>query len=404
VGPSAASAEQYVPTRFNDPTPNGCKPDDCSLREAIKAANNHGGRDTVILSSGTYKMQIPASSGASIEDGDFNIYDDLTIKGQGPKKTEVDGKGVDRVFAAAGKTKFLKMTITGGDSSMDPQHTSIGGGIAAFGDKLVLKSVLVSDNDAQLGGGISSIADELSIVKSTVFGNRAVEGGGLDLRSAITQPVTNIRASTFEGNSATQKGGGILADGANFGPNSAEPFLIVENSTFANNVAGGGTGTPEGGGILGDNGAIVSLEQTTLYLNRASNATATAGIGGGLYQHSGAIFNPGDSIIYGNSVGSGGNTRSNVAGSQCAGTFNGSGGNLVHQLVGTACTITGGYTETSDAKFGDPGNYGGPTLVIPLLAGSPAIGLAGSCPPKDQRGVARPTTDCDSGAFENTDP
>lgn len=409
LGSSPAVADEFVPTRFNDPPPNGCKPSDCSLREAIKAANNHGGPDKVTLSRGTYEMRIPATSGASIDDGDFNVFGALTIEGQGPKETKVDGNGVDRVFTAGGTDKFLGLTIKGGDSSANPAHTSIGGGITAIGDRVVLKNVKITDNEAQLGGGISSVADDLLIVRSTVYYNRAVEGAGLDLRSSITQPVTNIRASTFISNPATQKGGGILADGATVGPSSEEPFLVVENSTFSNNVAvtGGGPDTYQGGGIMADNGAVVTLEQTTLFSNRAGDAYST-GIGGGLYQHSGAVINPGDSIIVGNGVGTGVGTgvQSDVSGAQCAGTISGSGGNLVQQPAATTCPMSGGYTETSyaGAKLGTIGNYGGPTLTVPLLAGSPAIGLAGSCPPKDQRGVARPSSDCDSGAYENTDP
>lgn len=405
LDPVSATADQYVPTRFNDPPPNGCKQDDCSLREAIKTANNHGGPDTVVLSRGTYEMQIPATSGASIDDGDFNVFGDLTIKGQGPKETKVDANGVDRVFATGGTAKFRGLMIKGGDSSANPNHTSVGGGIAAIGEKVVVKNVKVTDNEAQLGGGIESVAEELSIVRSTLHYNRAVEGAGLDLRSSITQPVTNVRASTFTSNPATQKGGGILADGANVGPNVAEPFLIVENSTFYNNVAvtGGGPDTYQGGGIMADNGAVVALEQTTLVSNRAADAYST-GIGGGLYQHSGAVINPGDSILVSNGVGTGVGTgvKSDVAGAQCAGTISGSGGNLVQGPVATTCPLSGGYTETSyaGAKLGTIGNYGGPTLTVPLLEGSPAIGLAGSCPPKDQRGVARPSSGCDSGAFE----
>ena len=55
------------------------------------------------------------------------------------------------------------------------------------------------------------------------------------------------------------------------------------------------------------------------------------------------------------------------------------------------------------------GDNGGPTQTIKLLDGSPAIGAvtgtgdeAGLCGGFDQRGVARPATGCDAGAFEAT--
>jgi hypothetical protein len=57
----------------------------------------------------------------------------------------------------------------------------------------------------------------------------------------------------------------------------------------------------------------------------------------------------------------------------------------------------------TDPKLGTLGNYGGPTLTIPLLIGSPAIDAADSvsCPATDQRGLPRPYGPaCDIGAFE----
>lgn len=78
----------------------------------------------------------------------------------------------------------------------------------------------------------------------------------------------------------------------------------------------------------------------------------------------------------------------------------------------------GGYNISSDGSFlfsangsrintdpllGPLGNYGGPTPVLPLLEGSPAVDAAdqSSCPPTDQRGVPRPAgAGCDIGAFE----
>ena len=34
--PSIASAKTFEPTRKDDPSPNGCKPNNCSLREAVR--------------------------------------------------------------------------------------------------------------------------------------------------------------------------------------------------------------------------------------------------------------------------------------------------------------------------------------------------------------------------------
>ena len=49
---SAASAKTYRPTRTDDPVPNGCKAKDCSLREAVIAANASGPAATIVLRPG----------------------------------------------------------------------------------------------------------------------------------------------------------------------------------------------------------------------------------------------------------------------------------------------------------------------------------------------------------------
>ena len=50
---STASAATYRPTRTDDPVPNGCKPKDCSLREAVIASNAAApGASTILLRPG----------------------------------------------------------------------------------------------------------------------------------------------------------------------------------------------------------------------------------------------------------------------------------------------------------------------------------------------------------------
>ncbi len=59
---SAASAVTYRPTRTDDPKPNGCKPKDCSLREAVIAANARGMPATILLRPGKrYVLRGPLS-------------------------------------------------------------------------------------------------------------------------------------------------------------------------------------------------------------------------------------------------------------------------------------------------------------------------------------------------------
>lgn len=117
---SPALATTYEVTRTDDPTPGGCKPKDCSLREAISAANARFGPDTVLLRGGkTYLEQLVGAEDANAS-GDFDINDVITIRRSGRGLATVDGNGLDRVFEV----------ITPGSDRVTLSHLKITGGIA----------------------------------------------------------------------------------------------------------------------------------------------------------------------------------------------------------------------------------------------------------------------------------
>src|SRR5262249_49018386 len=68
-------AASFVVTRFDDPTPGGCNPGDCSLREAVMAANAAPG-STITLSAGTYTLTIPGAdeTAPNTAVGDLDIF------------------------------------------------------------------------------------------------------------------------------------------------------------------------------------------------------------------------------------------------------------------------------------------------------------------------------------------
>jgi len=389
---SPAAADTFTPTRFDDPEPaNKCKPTDCSLREAIRAANNHNGRDEVVLAKGTYELEILPVDGGPNADGQLFIFDDLTLRGLGPRETKIDANGIDRVLAVTGRSSIQGLTLKGGDAGANPFHDSRGGAILTVGDKLSLKKVLLKDNAAQFGGAISAAGPKLTLKESTITSNNASEGGGIHLPSRTgASPVTYLRSSTVSGNSAA-KGGGILADGsATFGP--AVPILQGFNSTIAGNTTSG-----DGGGVMSDNGASVIFSNSTIAYNKADDDNIGGGVGGGVRQHGGAFFNLYDSIVASNNVGTSGYDPG------CSGSFAGD-GNVLTDLAG--CASLGASTNqfVGSALIGPLAKNGGPTKTIKLLALSPALGYALECPKTDQRGVKRPENGCDSGAFERKGP
>jgi len=82
------------------------------------------------------------------------------------------------------------------------------------------------------------------------------------------------------------------------------------------------------------------------------------------------------------------------------GTVTSSGNNLDD---GSTCAFNNaGDKVNTDPLLGPLQDNGGPTLTHALLSGSPAInqGKNSFCPATDQRGLTRPSTACDIGAYE----
>jgi len=99
----AAWASTFTVTRTDDPVPGTCDIGDCSLREAIIAANAAPGADRIVLGSGlTYNLTLgpaDASGALTAVSGDLDIVDALTIDGNG---SVVDAGGLDRVLDIQG--------------------------------------------------------------------------------------------------------------------------------------------------------------------------------------------------------------------------------------------------------------------------------------------------------------
>jgi|SRR5215218_6685147 len=94
----AALAADFTVTRTDDPSPDACMPDDCSLREAVIAANNRGGPDRILLSNQVYSLTRPISTTGDFgfaQVADLDTYDDLTIEGPvgNSTKATIDANG-----------------------------------------------------------------------------------------------------------------------------------------------------------------------------------------------------------------------------------------------------------------------------------------------------------------------
>jgi hypothetical protein len=392
LAPSAL-AKTYKPNKTGDSVPNGCSRSDCTLREAVIAANASTSSDKIILEAGkTYKLSRANAPGPSEEaaaTGDLDINGgSLTIQSSEKQRlAKIKAQGIERVFdvgpvtPASASLRVLK--ISGGNTSSLPAATDEGGGVLVQAGSASLKLSSVSGNVSNDdGGGVAAIGSaSVAIKKTTLKGNYAVDlGGGLMIEDTTHG---ELRESTVNGNSSADLGGGI---DVSVGSLNAINSTITENSS-ANS----------GGGIrIGDNGTA-TLQSITVARNHANTDNLGAANGGGLSNGNGpsAIVAVQNSIAALNTIGAPGTSA------DCGGSaFTSAGVNLFTNLTG--CTGFGPPNLlTSNPKLGKLKNNGGPTKTIELKKGSSAINHAGSGSPKrDQRGEKRKKPDI--GAFERT--
>lgn len=223
-------------TRFDDPVPDACAPGDCSLREAVLAANALTGADTVRLSPGRYFLEqrgIDENRGLT---GDIDITDDLTIIGAGREATAIDSHSIDYVFEVASAVSLTIRQLGIVNVSLDlPVEQQAGGGIRAgyFGDgspwttRLVLEDFLL-DASTDLFESIhmrGSLSSTRAIFRNAIRRTPTTRGQAI----RIMGPSTTIRDSEFLNNSQPLNVSG--PDGASEAP------LRIFDTRF---VGGGG--------------------------------------------------------------------------------------------------------------------------------------------------------------------
>ena len=92
-----ASADDFYVNKTADTADGSCDVTDCSLREAIIAANGASDADTIYIPPGTYVISISGAGEDNAATGDLDITSELTILGDPYEPTVVDGGGLDGV-------------------------------------------------------------------------------------------------------------------------------------------------------------------------------------------------------------------------------------------------------------------------------------------------------------------
>ena len=337
-----AHATTYVVTKTTD-TVDGVCDADCSLREAINAANaNVGVADIISIPAGLYAISGAANDDANVS-GDFDLTDaaGITIRGDNAATTIIDGGSLDRLFhAMTGTLTIENLTVqngqvTGVNGANAPISSSTGnnggdgssglgggikgvtiniitsriinntvmGGTGGFGLGILLVGGHGGVGGSGLGGGVHGLGN-IVISHSTFSGNiangnrggpgtystgKSGDGIGAGVFGSATVIINN---STFSANTAIGRDGLDIdgADGAAGGHASgggvrSTGAVTINNSTFSANVASGGKGAfvsggVGGGGGSGSGGGVYGLSSLSLSNATFSANTASGGNGG----------------------------------------------------------------------------------------------------------------------------
>jgi CSLREA domain-containing protein len=448
----SAKAGTFTVNSTADPGDGVCTTAECTLHEAIVAANSAGDGDTIPISVGgtitlngalpdlTTPMQI-SGPGAGLLDIHpvfgpyFRIFtvaapagiSGLTASGGvlfANEASAIEGGGIRN--AAGNQLTLDGVAVTGnllyaGGNTPSGESAANGGGIFNAGT-LIVRDSLIAGNAAEAasgstarpattrGGGIyndgtlvlerSTVrANHLNVLGSPAGTTLIGTGGGIHNGGAATATLTGTTVSDNTNSNGvvevSSSGGGITNSGT----------LGITNSTLSGNIA-----DDYGGGIdnFGAN-ATTTLNSVTIAGNRANNDNDGFGDGGGTQSGSvrPARISATNTLYYGNTVTGAGQ------GPQCSGYDTTSGGYNLRSTADTFCT---GFTGPGDIvnngfALGPLAANGGATLTASLPSGAPAVNAgspltpgsaADACPATDQRDLLRGFSAgrCDIGAFE----
>ncbi len=359
-------------------TSGGTGGPDCTLRDAITAANTGTASGGCPAGNEGAVVELPEHSEITLTQADNSsnglpvVLRPLTILGHGSRIERDPGLSCPagpefRPFEVAdgGILELEDVSVANGCLPL-----AAGGGLFSSGGTLILRKASIEGNESGLdGGGVAVSGGNLLVYDSTVRGNLAGgTGGGVALSGEPDW--VRLERTTVSGNSASEGGGLALLGGVS---------ATVVNSTIVDNAA-----ALDGGGVeVGPETAGLTMQFATVAGNAAPDGAQAHAAKGRLVLH--------DSLV-----------GESANGPDCAvadGALTASGANL--DTDGSCAALAGGsITTVPSLELGPLVWNGGPTWTRLPLPGSPALDAAPACVFasgatlwSDQRGHYRPTDD-----------
>ncbi len=245
---SAQAQLTLTVTRTDDRNTTCVSGVDCSLREAVNAANAGATNDAInfLIPAGNTGCTsgvctITLTLGALVVNSASTAGTLTIINATGASNLQISGNNTSRVFSvnSGGNLTINGVTITNGRTGSND-----GGGISNNGTLTLTNSTVSGNTATNEGGGIYNLAgSQMTLTNSKVSGNTANNGGGIfneegDLNLTSVTVTNNRSTSTDCANCA----GGI----------SSNPLDItnLKNTIVAGNTADSASASPDFGGVV----------------------------------------------------------------------------------------------------------------------------------------------------------
>jgi CSLREA domain-containing protein len=353
-------------TKSEDTFDGACLPRDCSLREAVAAANQASGPNTITIPAGNYVLALagPGEDGAA--SGDLDLTDDVTLLGVGSEAggtfiTAADGFGDRLVHALSGAVVIENLYLGGGEADA-------GGAVRVeeSADLTIRETRLdASKATGPDGGGLVFSEGTLILEASRLTRGCSAGAGG----AVVSRGTATIRDAVFEDNEAASQGGAIANSGT------------MTLTTTSVNRAFAGTGPLCGVVGQGDGGGIYSSGDLTITDGDISRTEAT--------RSGGAIFTDGTLDIEGTLIrstcrGSGGGIAVAAGGRATVKTIDlqasaggGDGGGVWVEEGGSASVVDSRIGGTASRAGGGIANAGEVEVRGTTVSGGRALDGAG---------------------------